>query len=82
MSSPPIPFALAAAHDVQWAELLPPLVAAVSYLMPCANRGFALSDARAAHAGNGASERLRERIMNAQVETEPDAAGVGTPHSP
>ncbi len=50
-----------------------------------ANRGFELSDARAARAaqaGTGASERLRERIMGAEEETEPDAAGVGTPPSP
>jgi cytochrome c oxidase assembly factor CtaG len=47
------------------------------------NRGVDLSDARAARAataGAGASERLRERIMKA--EAEPDPAGVGTPQSP
>ena len=50
-----------------------------------ANRGFDLSDARAARAakaGDGASERLRERIMSGEAEPEPDPAGVGTPPSP
>jgi putative membrane protein len=50
-----------------------------------ANRGVDLSDARAARAaqaGTGASERLRERIMSAEAEPEPDAAGVGTPPTP
>jgi cytochrome c oxidase assembly factor CtaG len=51
------------------------------------NRGVELSDARAARAaraGTGASELLRQRIMGTATEPEPphDGAGVPTPQGP